>query len=78
MSIYLVVIFMMSGEPTVVSGYEPRVQADLQVCAARIDYMERYLNIIPDMPEVGIVGCTVADSPEAAARQMIPRLGMKI
>lgn len=58
MKTFLVVIFMMNGEPTMfVDGYQPREQPSMEVCENRAEFMADYLATVPGLPSVGKIVC---------------------
>ena len=54
--IFLAVIFMFNGIPTMVDGWEPREYPSMEICNLRKSVMEDYISA-HDFPEVGVIYC---------------------
>jgi hypothetical protein len=60
--IFLAIIFMINGEPTIMDGWEMREYPTMEICDTRKEFMTTYTNGIDNLPKVGVIYCgTVAE-----------------
>lgn len=51
MKIFLVPLFLVNGEPSIIDGFYPREQPSLEICEQRKDKLEAYIETLPDAPK---------------------------
>lgn len=73
MKIFLTVVFIVGGEPTVFHGMLPREQPDMETCIRRRDFLEGELPNYDKLPRVAAVGCVKAETPFQAAEKLALR-----
>jgi hypothetical protein len=57
MKTFLVILFMVNGQPTImVNGFSP-IAVDADVCEQRIEYVRDYIPTVPNLPEIYDVVC---------------------
>lgn len=77
MKIFLAIVYIVEGCIVTLEGYEPRMQADLETCKSRADYMAAYLETVPGMPEA-VIGCVAAESETGAVDIMKRHAGERL
>jgi hypothetical protein len=55
--IFLAIIFMFNGTPTIMDGWQIREYPTMEVCNTRKEYAENYFSGLKDAPEVGVIYC---------------------
>lgn len=55
--IFLAIIFMFNGTPTIIDGWQMREYPTMEVCNTRKEYMENYIVSLDGVPEVGVIYC---------------------
>jgi hypothetical protein len=57
-SVYLVVLFLVNGQPTIIDGFHPRQQESLDICEERLMVLKSYLEEYKELyPEVHKLSC---------------------
>jgi len=67
LKVFLTVVFLVNGHPTVIDGWLPREQPDDATCLARMARLLEYLPQHPGLPEEHDVACVAAPTPLDAA-----------
>lgn len=78
-SVFLVVLFLIDGEPSVIDGWLPRQQPNMSICEQRSDSLNSYFLNNPEAAPlkrpVAAVGCVEALDMFEAAQMMQGRTG---
>lgn len=56
MKVFLTILFLVNGEPTILDGFEPREQPSMEICLERERYVRIYLNSVPNL-KVHSISC---------------------
>lgn len=62
--IFLVILFNINGELTIIDGFYPLQVNQMQVCEQRKEFAEGYLPLLEDIPEVAAIICGGKDEIE--------------
>ena len=55
--IFLAIIFMINGTPTILDGWQLREHPTMEVCNTRKAFVQNYTSAIIGLPEVGVIYC---------------------
>ena len=67
---FLVVLFMINGQPTLVEGWFP-LQLISRPCDEVIDHTRNYMLETLGVPEDTIIACVSADTPQEAVERVL-------
>ena len=59
--IFLAIIFMINGQPTIIDGWEMREYSNMKICNTRKEFMQNYISGIDNLPDVGVIYCGTED-----------------
>lgn len=62
--IFLVILFNINGELTIIDGFYPLQVSQMQECEQRKEFAEGYLPLLEDIPEVAAIICGDKDDIE--------------
>lgn len=69
MKTFLVILFVIGGELSVVEGWLPREQESQMICNRHADYARDHIATLENFP-IAMVGCVRAKDPAIAAAKL--------